>query len=127
MKVMIAGHCSYDTTNLSNLLSQIAEVETVVTRTPQETLAELARTPFRLVLLNRVFEEGRENGLEMIPQFKKISPATNIMLISNFQDAQTAAVEAGAIPGFGKRALAAAETREMLQRSLMVDASGIPD
>lgn len=122
MKVLIAGHCSYDSANLSHLLAQVAEVETVIARSPSETLAALSHTPIQLVLLNRVYEDGRESGLELIPQIKQLSPTTEIMLISNFPEAQAEAIAAGALPGFGKRAFAAAETRERLQRGLKINA-----
>ena len=51
----------------------------------------------------------------------KSQPATAdtpTMVISNFEDAQTAAVEAGAVPGFGKAALNSGETTTVLAKYL---------
>ena len=41
-----------------------------------------------------------------------------MMLISNYDDAQQAAVEAGAIRGFGKSSLQDSDTTTLLQRVL---------
>jgi len=40
------------------------------------------------------------------------------MVVSNYQDAQTAAVEAGAVQGFGKSALNTDQTKELLAKYL---------
>ena len=40
------------------------------------------------------------------------------MIVSNFEDAQKTAVEAGAVQGFGKAALDSDETKELLAKYL---------
>ena len=40
------------------------------------------------------------------------------MVVSNFEDAQKTAVEAGAVQGFGKAALESNETKELLAQYL---------
>jgi CheY-like chemotaxis protein len=81
--------------------------EVVAVDTPEDALEELRREPFALVLVNRVFDAGGSSGLDLIRQIKADEELRRVpvMLVSNHDDAQAEAVEAGAAPGFGKAQL----------------------
>src|SRR5437870_9074395 len=57
-----------------------------------------------LLLINRVLDSGfaAESGVELIRQIRAGKTQAAAMLISNHEDAQTEAIEAGALRGFGK-------------------------
>jgi DNA-binding NtrC family response regulator len=74
----------------------------------------LAEKKYDLVLVNRVFDAGGE-GLKFIESLKNAGEATPVMLVSDYADAQAAAVANGAVMGFGKSALGAAEVGERIR------------
>ena len=50
-----------------------------------------------------------------------IAADVKMMLVSNYPDAQAAAVEAGALPGFGKRDIGSPRVKELLRQALTED------
>jgi len=73
-----------------------------------------------LILFNRELDYGFEpaTGVEMIRALKSRYPHVRMMLISNYADAQAAAVAAGAVPGFGKREIGSARVRQVLRDAM---------
>lgn len=72
-----------------------------------EAMKKLAERDYALVLVNRlVFADGSE-GSRLITRMKSDAAIAKmpVMLVSNYADAQQAAVAAGAVPGFGKAAV----------------------
>lgn len=116
--VLIAGHCSYDTGNIKNLLARVGPVQSLTADSREATLAAVENHAIHLVLLNRIFEETRASGVDLIREIKSVNPQTKVMLVSNLPDAQAAAVAQGALPGFGKRELSSADVVEKLRAAL---------
>jgi hypothetical protein len=50
-------------------------------------------------------------------------PHTKFMLVSNYPDAQAAAVAAGALPGFGKREIGQPRVAQLIREALGVAAA----
>ena len=73
-----------------------------------------------LVLINRLYDANGDEGMETLRALKADEATSNIpiMVVSNYSDAQDAAVAAGAIQGFGKSALNTPETLALLQGCL---------
>jgi CheY-like chemotaxis protein len=88
-------------------LRQSFGAEVVAADTQEEVLEKLRRESFALVLVNRVLDADGSSGLDLIRQIKADEQlrAMPVMLVSNHDDAQAEAVEAGAAPGFGKAQL----------------------
>ena len=116
-RVLSVGQCSFDHGNLSRVLRAELGAEVVPAATAEEALAAARRGGFALVLVNRVFDADGGSGLELIPRLKEAAEVP-VMLVSNFADAQEKAVEAGAVPGFGKATLSAPETLARLKEHL---------
>lgn len=70
-----------------------------------------------LLLINRVLDGRFDAGssLAMIQKIAAQDDAPAIMLISNFPESQAEAVEAGALPGFGKKDVGGAEATQRLR------------
>lgn len=89
-----------------------------------DALALMRQHQYALVLFNRlIFDSGAE-GIELV-RSAKADPAlaaTPMMMISNYAEAQAAAVQAGAIEGFGKAAIDAPATIARLSRYLVAAA-----
>lgn len=78
-----------------------------------------------LILFNRVLDYGydEEEGVALIAKLRKKYPLTRMMLVSNFEEAQTAAVQAGALPGFGKREIGSERVTQLLRQALGYEAA----
>jgi CheY-like chemotaxis protein len=100
------GQCEADHRKIVRTL-QAFHVEIVPVDTTDEALAQLRKQPFALVLVNRVYDADGSSGLELIRRVKGDAAlhTVPVMLVSNHDDAQTEAEQAGAVPGFGKAAL----------------------
>lgn len=116
-RVLSVGQCMADHGSISRMLKAKFAAEVVPVDSIQETLDRLRLESFDLVLVNRVFDATGEGGHDLIRQLKGDHQLKDVrvMLVSNFSEAQEEAVAFGAIPGFGKSSLNAAETHESLR------------
>ena len=111
-QVLDVGNCTPDHHMIRMMLERHFDVEIDRVMFVDEALEKMRRTKYDLVLFNRlIFEDGGE-GLELVRRAKadesiQLAP---MMMISNYPEAQVAAVAAGAAEGFGKSKLFAPET-----------------
>ena len=103
-RVLSVGQCGADHSRISFSLKQMFGVEVISATSEDEALGRIERESFGLVLVNRIFDANGVLGIDFIKRLKGKSQ-TPVMLVSNFEDAQREAVEAGALPGFGKAVL----------------------
>lgn len=84
-----------------------------------------AALPTSLLLINRVLDGrfGTRSGVELIEQTLACPAPPAAMLVSNYADAQSAAVAVGALPGFGKSELGRPETSRKLRDAVGADAA----
>src|SRR5262245_55481387 len=105
-RALSVGQCDLDHGNISRVLRERYGCEVVRADTAADALAELKAGAFDMVLVNRVFHADGDSGLALVEQVRGVP----VMLVSNFEEAQAQAVAVGAVPGFGKAALADPET-----------------
>src|SRR5439155_18491264 len=76
-----------------------------------------------LVLFNRELGYGFSvtQGVRVIEHLRKVSPNLKMMLVTNYPDAQAAAIAAGALPGFGKRELGTTRVAQLLRDAIVSD------
>jgi two-component system chemotaxis response regulator CheY len=125
--VVLVGHCGPDTSFLRMTVSAADKAIKVVAADDLEELnALLRRGGIDLLLLNRELGWGFDDstGVELIRSLRPTHPNVKIMLVSNYPDAQAAAVAAGALPGFGKRELGTTRVAQLLREAL---AQSAPD
>src|SRR6266550_3331481 len=100
-KVLLVGHCGPDSSYM-RMTVRSAEPGTQVSAADDQ--AELRQAldagGIDLILFNRELGYGfdEDQGVDVIRYLKLNYPTLKMMLVSNYPDAQTAAVEAGAIP-----------------------------
>ena len=126
-RVVLVGHCVPDSAILQHAIHRSLGTIPVERVNAAAGLAGAAN-PESLWLVNRVLDGdfASEGGVELIRQTAAGPNAPLLMLVSNFADAQAAAVAAGALPGFGKKAVGAAATTQLLQHAATGDAAA-PD
>lgn len=105
---------------IETLISANFDAHVVAASLEDEALNRLRRGHFDLVLVNRRLAADSSEGVVLIERMKADSAlaGTPVMLLSNYPEAQRAAVAAGAEPGFGKAELDRPETVEKLARFL---------
>lgn len=116
-RVLDVGQCSFDHGAICRLVLNEFGAQVVQTHHLDDTLARLKSEPFDLVLINRKLDADHSDGMAIVRAIKgdaKLAP-TPVMLVSNFAEAQAAAVAAGAEAGFGKAELDLPATRAKLQ------------
>ena len=103
--VLSVGQCSFDHSNISRAIQgrYAASIATAATR--EEALAWLQGNRAAVVLVNRLFDEDGDSGMDFLRQAKAAHPDQPMLLVSNLPDAQAEAQAAGAVPGFGKAEL----------------------
>jgi CheY-like chemotaxis protein len=120
--VLDVGQCGMDHGAIRHLVERELGAKVAQAHDLEDALTQLRASAFDLVLVNRKLDANYADGMEVIQAIKADVQlaALPVMLVSNFPEAQAAAVAAGAEPGFGKSALNTPATRELLSRFLKV-------
>ena len=113
-RVLDVGQCNPDHASLSRFLTSHFDVEVDRAHKLDDTLSKLRTQNYDLVMINRKLDIDHSEGMEILRTIKSddVLKTTPVVLISNFPDAQDAAVKEGAMPGFGKAELGSPKTKE---------------
>jgi len=123
-RVALIGHCGPDSSYLRMAVTTADKSARIVTADDARELESLLGEGVDLLLFNRVLDYGFEEyeGAALIQKLRERFPNLKMMLVSNYPDAQAAAVAAGALPGFGKRDIGSPRVKELLRQALADDA-----
>jgi DNA-binding NarL/FixJ family response regulator len=117
--VVLIGHCGFDSVGLKNAVLRVWPDAQVIGARHDAELNNAIEQGAELLLINRTIGGfSAADGIEMIRQVKQTHPQTRCMLISNYDDAQQAAVAAGAVRGFGKNDLGSRMVDDLLRSAL---------
>lgn len=120
-QLLDVGNCDPDHSTISRMLNEHFDVSIDRVMFVDEALAKLNENPnYHLVLVNRLIFADRSPGIELVHQTQADKKLKNIpvMMVSNFEEAQQQAVEAGAVRGFGKDAIFENSTADQLSKYL---------
>src|SRR5258706_6065319 len=119
-KVVLVGHCGADSSYMRIAVASAGPAVSVVSVDDEEGLTAALTNGVELALVNRIIDWGFEeqDGVALISRLRRTHPNLKTMLVSNYPDAQAAAVAAGALPGFGKREIGGAKVKEILPMAL---------
>jgi two-component system chemotaxis response regulator CheY len=123
--VLLVGHCGPDSSYLRMIVKKaLGDVSIVAADDSRELTHALETTEPNLVLFNRELGYGFDpnTGVEAISTLRSSYPELKMILVSNYPDAQQAAVAAGALPGFGKRELGTPRVQQVLREAIGVEA-----
>ena len=120
-RVALIGHCGPDSSYLRMAISRAAPGVQVVFVDEARVLEREIEEGLDLLLFNRVLDWGFDSteGVEVIRKLRADHPDLKIMLVSNYPEAQAAAVAAGALPGFGKRDIGSPRVTQLLRDALL--------
>lgn len=110
-KVVLVGHCGFDASALARLVRTACPGAEISHANSDAELAKIDKTA--LFLVNRALDGAfsASDGVALIAAVRA-QHATACMLISNYDDAQQRAIDAGAMLGFGK----AGDKNEAIER-----------
>ena len=119
-KIALVGHCGPDSSYLRIAVSRAERDVQVLSVDDDSDLKRALDEGVNLLLLNRQLDYGfdEREGVDLIRKLRAKYPAVKTMLVSNYSDAQAAAVAEGALPGFGKREIGTPRVAELLRDAL---------
>lgn len=119
-RVLDVGNCGADHQSLRRLVEGRFGAELRQAHDWLDAARHLAEESFDLVLVNRLLDRDGSEGLDVIRQIKADDRLRDlpVMMITNYEEHQHRAVEAGAVHGFGKNALGNPQTVEKLSSIL---------
>lgn len=120
-RVLDVGNCGPDHSSIRRFFAtHFASIEVDQTHGPNDTIEALRKNQYDLVLINRKLDQDYSDGLEIIKQIKADGDLADvaIMMITNYEEHQQLAVDAGALLGFGKLELESTETIERVRSAL---------
>ena len=100
-KIALVGHCGVDGPRIEAQIQSILDTAEVCSCNDAESL-------------DRVCGEG----VDLMAEVRESHPDVKMMLISDYPDAQAAAKEVGALPGFGKADLGTSKVEKALRNAL---------
>jgi len=117
--ILLVGHCFPDAMMLKSAIKRaIRGVRFEKAHSVAEFEQHLPGAA--LAVVNRVLD-GRftsDDGIGLIRQYAANGSGTPLMLVSNFPESQAEAEAAGAVAGFGKSDIYAAQTGERLRAAI---------
>jgi hypothetical protein len=129
--IVLVGHCSPDAGMLKSAVGRVLPGRSYERVNDERELVR-HRTRNALWLVNRALDgafPSFADGVELIERERALreraqsAPGPVLMLISNFEDAQAAAMARGAVRGFGKLAVYAPTTTAALREAAGLDPS----
>jgi two-component system, chemotaxis family, chemotaxis protein CheY len=127
-RILLVGHCGPDTSYLKIAVRAAAPDATIQSVNDHAHLDRALAEGVDLMLLNRELDGtfgpscgADASGVDLIRRLKEQHPSVKFLLVSNYPDAQAAALAAGASPGFGKRDLGSAKAVESIKAALKLE------
>jgi two-component system chemotaxis response regulator CheY len=119
-KIVLVGHCGPDSSYLRITVGKACPGAQVLAADDDATLGRHLGDGVDLLLLNRQLDYGfdESEGVDLLKRLRAIYPNLKAMLVSNYPDAQAAAVAEGALPGFGKRELGSPRVAALIRDAL---------
>jgi CheY-like chemotaxis protein len=118
--VVDCGNCGPDYNTIRKLVQSQFDAVVLQTHGLEDTLEQLAQRPVDLVTVNRKLDRDYTDGIEVIrgiksdPRFSSVP----VMLITNYEEHQQEAIQAGAVHGFGKLSVGDPATVRLLESIL---------
>lgn len=119
-RVLDVGQCGYDHGQISRTIESEFDAAVSAAHSGADALTQLRAGTFDLVLINRLLDRDGSSGMDILRKIKADPALADIpvMLVSNYADAQSEAVSAGAVAGFGKNDLRSSVALDKLRPHL---------
>lgn len=109
-RILSIGQCQNDGPWMRRVLKKHLGAVVEEADSASEAVSKARQSRYDLILVNRELAFEQSSGLDLVPGLIAISPETPVMLVSDYEEAQVAAIEQGAARGFGKSDFETTET-----------------
>ncbi len=115
--VLDCGNCGPDYNSIRQMITSNFEASVIQSHGAADTLEILRTRKIDLVTVNRKLDRDYTDGMEVVRAIKADPEVATVpvMLVTNYEEHQEAAIEAGCVRGFGKLALREDATREAIE------------
>ncbi|MEM6470478.1 MAG: response regulator [Planctomycetota bacterium] len=115
--VVDCGNCGPDFHSIRQFITSHFDAVVIQTHGRDDTLKQLRKGDVDLVTVNRKLDRDYSDGMDVVKLIKSDEDYKDIpvMLVTNYEEHQQSAMDAGCVRGFGKLALRSDETAELLQ------------
>lgn len=119
-RIGLVGHCGPDAFMLRSAVKYAVPDADVVFISDTTSLQDAIEKGVSVLLVNRLLDGYffDTRGVELIRQLHESHPTIKTMLISNYPEAQSEAIRAGAVEGFGKSEIGTPKMRQCLEKVL---------
>lgn len=110
------GNCGPDFNSIRRMVHQNFEASTLQAHGAEDALEVLREKKVDLVTVNRKLDRDYTDGIDVIKAIKAEADLSGIpvMLVTNYDEHQEAAMAEGAVRGFGKLAIDEDATKDLL-------------
>ena len=118
-RILLVGHCGVDGPRMQREICDFLDEADVLRVNSDDDLRRAVDEGADLLLINRDpvgFEP--KMGQDLIRELIKHCPGSKLVLVSDYEDAQEEAAEAGAMPGFGKSILGTPQFERAVRQAL---------
>jgi CheY-like chemotaxis protein len=111
------GNCGPDFNAVRQMATANFGASVLQSHAVEDTLQMLRTRQIDLVTVNRKLDRDYSDGLEVIKAIKADAEIASVpvMLVTNYEEHQQTAIEAGCVRGFGKLAINEPATREAVE------------
>ena len=83
-----------------------------------DALSLLGENEYAFAVVNRLLDCDGSSGMDVVKQVQTAHPTLPVMLVTNYEQHQQAAVAAGCEPGYGKNDLFSPTTVQLFEKYL---------
>ncbi len=114
--VLDCGNCGPDFNSIRQMISSNFDASVIQSHGAEDTLDILRNRQVDLVTVNRKLDRDYSDGLEVIKAIKSDPDvaAVPVMLVTNYEEHQQAAMDVGSVRGFGKLSMNEPATLEAI-------------
>lgn len=115
--VVDCGNCGPDFHSIRQFVTSNFDAVVVQSHNADDTMKLLRERDVALVTVNRKLDRDYSDGMEVVKRIKADQEVGQIpvMLVTNYEEHQQSAIDAGCVRGFGKLSLKDPATIELLQ------------
>ena len=115
--VVDCGNCGPDFHSIRQFVTSNFDAVVVQSHNVEDTMKLLRERDVALVTVNRKLDRDYSDGMDVVKKIKADNQVGQIpvMLVTNYEEHQQSAIEAGCVRGFGKLALQDPGTVDLLQ------------
>lgn len=121
--ILDVGNCGPDFNAIRQMVSSQFSASIVQAHGTEDAIELLKEKDIDLVTINRKLDRDYSDGMDVLKAIKADPEIADIpvMIVTNYEEHQQSAMQAGAVQGFGKLALDAPETKALLEPYLAAE------